>query len=319
AATAAKSRRLSLSSFPAIAGKGDRAVRGGRGAGLAEFSFNEDETSSQKPPPPPCVRYAHYGRSPSPAIAGAEGKRRRSRGAFLFAPESSAHYFQKRRRQPTFVRCPRQWNGRTHHDRGGARRFVGWAKARNAPCPRVSQNLFLKTAFSKPRGLRCAQPTLRNARTTKEAERRQTRVSLLHLPAKRAPWPGRARLSAFHCGSRQGDSWSPRLSVRPCFPGQSGAFGPVRPLQPGSGDLARLRGRYPRRNKSQCSEHLTCRSLCRQTDARRRPSAEGTNPLPASTGPAPASPSSLGWRPVRGARQFGFYSLSPDVSIIVVI
>ena len=153
-------------------------------------------------------------------------------------------------------------------------------------------NRFLKTA-----GLRCAPPTLRNARTKKEAERRQTRVSLLHLPAKRAPWPGRARLSAFHCGSRQGDSWSPRLSVRPCFPGQSGAFGPVRPLQPGSGDLARLHGRYPRRNKSQCSEHLTCRSLCRQADARRRPSAEGTNPLPASTGPAPASPSSPGWRP----------------------
>ena len=229
---------------------------------------------------------------------------------------------------PTFVRCPRQWNGRTHHDRSGARRFVGWAKARNAPCPRVStacfskrvsQNAFLKTAFSKPRGLRFAQPTLRNARKQKEAERRQTRVSLLHLPAKRAPWPGRARLSAFHCGSRQGDSWSPRLSVRPCFPGQSGAFDPVRPLQPGSGDLAHLHGRYPRRNKSQCSEHLTCRSLCRQADARRRPSAKGTNPLPASTGPAPASPSSLGWRPVRGARQFGFYSLSPDVSIIVVI
>ena len=149
-------------------------------------------------------------------------------------------------------------------------------------------------------------------RQSKEVERRQTRVSLLHLPAKRAPWPGRARLSAFHCGSRQGDSWSPRLSVRPCFPGQSGAFGPVRPLQPGSGDLARLHGRYPRRNKSQCSEHLTCRSLCRQADARRGPSAERTNPLPASTGPAPASPSSPGWRPVRGARQFGFYSLSRD-------
>ena len=39
-----------------------------------------------------------------------------------------------------------------------------------------------------------------------------------------------------------------------------------------------------------------------QADARRRPSAERTNPLPASTGPAPASPSSPGWRPVRGAR-----------------
>ena len=214
-------------------------MRGGRGAGLAEFSFNEDETSSQKPPPPPCVRYAHYGRSPSPAIAGAEGKRRHSRGAFFFAPESSARHFQKRRRQPDLrqmlpaVERP----GRTMIGRG-ARRFVGWAKARNAPCPRGSQNLFLKTAFSKSRGLRCAQPTLRNARTKKEIERRQTRVSLLHLPAKRAPWPGRARLSAFHCGSRQGDSWSPRLSVRPCFPGQSGAFDPVRPLQPGSGDLA---------------------------------------------------------------------------------
>ena len=178
--------------------------------------------------------------------------------------------------------------------------------------------LLLKTAFSKPRGLRFAQPTLRNARTKKEAERRQTRVSLLHLPAKRAPWPGRARLSAFHCGSRQGDSWSPRLSVRPCFPGQSGAFDPVRPLQPGSGDLARLHGRYPRRNKSQCSEHLTCRSLCRQADARRRPSAEGTNPLPASTGPAPASPSSPGWRPVRGARQGAFIPCRGTLSRFVI-
>ena len=48
---------------------------------------------------------------------------------------------------------------------------------------------------------------------------------------------------------------------------------------------------------SQSSEHLTHRSWCRQSDARRRPSAEGTNPLPASTGPAPANRSSLGRRP----------------------
>ena len=152
---------------------------------------------------------------------------------------------------------------------------------------------FSKRCFSKPLsqnrvGFASLNPPY-ETHEQKEAERRQTRVSLLHLPAKRAPWPGRARLSAFHCGSRQGDSWSPRLSVRPCFPGQSGAFDPVRPLQPGSGDLARLHGRYPRRNKSQCSEHLTCRSLCRQADARSRPSAKGTNPLPASTAPAPAS------------------------------
>jgi hypothetical protein len=253
-------------------------------------------------PPPPLSR----GRKASAAILAVR----------FSSPPSHRHAISKKRRhQPTFVRCPRQWNGRTHHDRTRRKtlRRVGKGAERAVP------TRFSKPCFSKPRGLRFAPPTLRNARTKKEIERRQTRVSLLHLPAKRAPWPGRARLSAFHCGSRQGDSWSPRLSVRPCFPGQSGAFGPVRPLQPGSGDLARLHGRYPRRNKSQCSEHLTCRSLCRQADARRRPSAERTNPLPASTGPAPASPSSPGWRPVRGARQFGFYSLSPDVSIIVVI
>ncbi len=46
-------------------------------------------------------------------------------------------------------------------------------------------------------------------RQQKEAERRQTRVSLLHLAAKRAPWPGRARLSAFHGGSAQGTHASP--------------------------------------------------------------------------------------------------------------
>ena len=49
-------------------------------------------------------------------------------------------------------------------------------------------------------------------------------------------------------------------------------------------------------------EHLTCRSLCRQVDARRRPSAEGTNPLPASTTPAPASYSSPAGVLVRRAR-----------------
>ncbi len=46
-------------------------------------------------------------------------------------------------------------------------------------------------------------------RQSKEAERRQTRVSLLHLAAKRAPCAGRARLSAFHGGSAQGTHASP--------------------------------------------------------------------------------------------------------------
>ena len=50
-----------------------------------------------------------------------------------------------------------------------------------------------------------------------------------------------------HRGSCQGDSWSPRLCTRPCFGRQSGAFDPVRPPQPGGGDLALLHGCYPRR------------------------------------------------------------------------
>ncbi|MFZ2067994.1 MAG: hypothetical protein WAV27_18645, partial [Xanthobacteraceae bacterium] len=47
--------------------------------------------------------------------------------------------------------------------------------------------------------LKVACGARKNERTEnkKEAERRQTRVSLLHLPAKRAPCAGRARLSAF--------------------------------------------------------------------------------------------------------------------------
>jgi hypothetical protein len=64
------------------------------------------------------------------------------------------------------------------------------------------------TPFSEPRGLRyrSAHPTKIKQ---KEAERRQTRVSLLHLAAKRAPCAGRARLSAFHGGSAQGTHASP--------------------------------------------------------------------------------------------------------------
>ena len=89
---------------------------------------------------------------------------------------------------------PRRGKGRSHHDRTRRKRFVGWAKAQSA----------VPTPFSEPRGLRCAPPTLRNATNKKEAERRQTRVSLLHLAAKRAPCAGRARLSAFHGGSAQG-------------------------------------------------------------------------------------------------------------------
>jgi hypothetical protein len=57
---------------------------------------------------------------------------------------------------------------------------------------------------------------------------------------------GRARLSAFHHGSRQRDFRHLWLSFRPGFLGRGRALDPVRPPQPGGGDLALLHGRYPR-------------------------------------------------------------------------
>ena len=78
-------------------------------------------------------------------------------------------------------------------------------------------------------GFPCARPRPQT-KGKRNAERRV--VTTRALRARGAPC-GSARLSASHRGSCQGDSWSPRLSVRPCFGRQSGAFDPVRPPQPG--------------------------------------------------------------------------------------
>ena len=157
-----------------------------------------------------------------------------SRRVFCSHPSYEPRHFQKTTpaTRPSSD-APGSGNRRMHHDR--RRRTV--ARIERSEIRGRSRGFYRRSRVSL-RSTRATKSFQTRFRQQKEIERRQTRVSLLHLPAKRAPWPGRARLSAFHCGSRQGDSWSPRLSVRPCFPGQSGAFGPVRPLQPGSGDLA---------------------------------------------------------------------------------
>ena len=152
-------------SCPAIAGKGDhpsaKRSDGGRGAGLVENSFDDNEATSQKPPPP---RFAW---SPSPAIAGAERQSAPGLAArFLFAREF----------------------------------FI-------PPCSLTPSPLRHSWVFSlcPPR-----------PQTKGEAERRETHV--LTAPCGRGrTLAERARLSASHCGSGQGDSWSPGLSIRPCF------------------------------------------------------------------------------------------------------
>ena len=138
-------------------------------------------------------------------------------------------------------------------------------------------------------------PTKRHERTNKQkiqGSRTPTDVSSTAAPAGAA----RALQSALAC--RRSTVALARETAGP----QGSASGHA------SGDLDGRSIRYGRPNRgaetlrcstgvtravlSPSSEHLTCRSLCRQVDARRRPSAEGTNPLPASITPAPASYSS---------------------------
>ena len=83
-----------------------------------------------------------------------------------------------------------------------------------------------------------------------EAERRETHVLTARCGRRRAlgarsPLGVPLRLSP-------GRQLVPRLCTRPCFKRQSGAFDPVRPPQPGGGDLALLHGRYPRRKRKSC-------------------------------------------------------------------
>ena len=139
---------------------------------------------------------------------------------------------------------------------------------------RVSRPTMLLTAspLALFPGFPCARPRPQT-KGKRNAERRV--VTTRALRARGAPCGG-ARLSASHCGSCQGDSWSPRLCTRPCFGRHSGAFDPM-DRQPGRGSCASPRvlpaPENPTKQLSPYSEHLTRRSCCRQADARCRPGA----------------------------------------------
>ena len=94
------------SSRPAKAGRGDRAQRGGRGAGLDDDSVDADQAQSPTPPPPygACHRAGHFGPdplawSPSPAIAGAENK-------FVLAARLRPSFASQRSRNETTLLDP---------------------------------------------------------------------------------------------------------------------------------------------------------------------------------------------------------------------
>ena len=125
---------------------------------------------------------------PLPAIAGAESKRRRSRGAFSLRARVIGTPFPKTTPPPDLRQMPPAVEIAGCITIGdGARRFVGWAKARNAPCPRVSQNVFLKTAWAS---LRSAHPT---KRTNEKGNRTPTDAGLPASPSGEARTLARAR------------------------------------------------------------------------------------------------------------------------------
>ena len=140
------------------------------------------------------------------------------------------------------------------------------------------------------------ETTKRHERTNerkkyKEAERRQTRRQKLHPPAQRAPSGARSPVGVPLWLLPEGQlvpkalrQATLRVTVRSARSGTAAPTGGRRPCA--------IPRALPAPSCAPSCEHLTCRSLCRQVDARRRPSAEGTNPLPASTTPAPASYSS---------------------------
>ena len=114
---------------------------------------------------------------------------------------------------------------------------------------------------------------------------------------------GSARLSAFHRGSRQGDVGPQGSASGHVSRDQSGTSGPVRPPQPGSGDLALLHGRYPRRkekNLSQSSEAPRAPVIVPADMMPKPPGNDADEASPAGTALAPP-PSVTGRRPSRRA------------------
>jgi hypothetical protein len=123
---------------------------------------------------------------------------------------------------PIFVRSLRAVEGRINHDRGTARvAWIGRSEIRKTIL-RISSPLPSFTALYPAPNLLGSPPAI------KEAERRETLFLNRRTFQYGARLAIRARLSAFHCGSRQTvvTFW---LSSRPCFLGRGGSarsYGP---------------------------------------------------------------------------------------------
>ncbi len=166
--------RGAVSSRPAIAGRGDRPKGGGRGAGNNESLSTKVERRVRRPLHHPALASQAPDGPPPPLSRGRKKIQSRSRGAVFDSHPSYEH--AKKLRRKSRPSSDRSGSGGPDPSRSGAARKNGKERKER------KQN----------------------------AERRNPTSALARCGARPA---GRARLPAFHCGSRQGDYSSPRLST----------------------------------------------------------------------------------------------------------
>ena len=178
------------------------------------------------------------------AWAAGEIKQSRSRDAVFFAPESSASKKLKTTALSIFVRAPRLWNGPESSRSGAARKprkAVGSAKARSA----VPTHLFFQS-----RGLRCRSAHLQIFYTRFrqiKGSRTPTDVNQHpQLPLRHALFGARPPVGVPLRLSPRGQLVAQGSASGHASGDSAGALDPVRPPQPGGGDLTLLHGRYPR-------------------------------------------------------------------------
>ena len=221
------------------------------------------------------------------ALAGEmKRKQSRSRGAFLFAPELCGTPFPKTTPHPDLRQMLRQWKGRMHHDRRRRKTLVG----------QVAASGVTHHADRWATRLRLNPPYERHERTNEKKTRKQNadrRVSTA-APAGAA----RALQGALAC----------RRSTVALARGTAGPQGSA--SGHASGDSPERSIRYGRPNRGaetlRCStgvtravlspscEHLTCRSLCRQVDARAARVQKGRTLCPRAPHPLPPAMSPAG-------------------------
>ncbi len=139
--------------------------------------------------------------------------------------------------------------------------------------------------------------------TKKEAERRKAQTSNHRALRCGAAPAGAARLSAFHRGSRQRDVGPQGSASGHASWDLAGAFDPVRPPQPGGGNLAPLHG-ITRAAPVPVQRSTSRTGRCAGRLMPEPPECASDEPTPADTALAPPT-GVTGWRPSRARFESG--------------